>query len=74
MENAPNIILFWFFIIAILVLMIALMIMAFFLIKKGKGKTTNKAYLLGKICLILGIIFAVPIILVVGYILYLYIG
>ena len=74
MENAPNIILFWYFIIAIFMLMIALMITAIILIKRGKRQSTNKMQLLGKMCLILGIICTIPIILVVGYSLYLYIG
>ena len=44
MENAPNIILFWYFIIALFVLMIALMIKAIILIKKSKckGQSSNK--------------------------------
>lgn len=74
MENAPNIILFWYLIMAILVIVIALMITAIILIKKGKRQSTNKMQLLGKICLALGMIVAIPIILVAGYILYLYIG
>lgn len=76
MENAPNIILFWYFIIALFVLMIALMIKAIILIKKSKckGQSSNKMLPVGKTCLVLSIICAIPIILVVGYILYLYIG
>ena len=74
MENAPNIILFWYFIIVIVVLMIALIITAVILLKKSKRQSTNKMQLLGKICLILGIICTMPIVLVVGYSLYLYRG
>lgn len=76
MENAPNIILFWYFIITLFVLIIALTIGAIILIKKSKcnGKNSKKMQSLGKICLVLSIICAIPIILVVGYILYLYIG
>lgn len=74
MENAPNIILFWYLIMAILVIVIALMITAIILIKKSREQNTNKMQLLGKICLALGMIVAIPIILVAGYILYLYIG
>ena len=42
MENAPDIILFWYFMIAAFVLMIALMIMAMIFIRKGKRQNTNK--------------------------------
>lgn len=71
MENAPNIILFWYFMIATFVCMIVSMIAAIVLICKGEKQSDNKIQRLGKICLILGVICAVPIILVVGYILYL---
>lgn len=74
MENAPNIILFWYLIIALFVLMIALIITAINLIRKSREQNTNKMQLLGKICLGLGVICAFPIFLVLGYILYLYIG
>ena len=74
MENAPNIILFWYIIIAILVLMIALMITAYVFYKKSKSQSTRKMQLFRNTCLILGIICAIPIILVVGYVLYLYLG
>jgi len=69
MDNAPTIILFWLFIIAIFLLMVASMIMAVVLIKKGK----EKMLLIGKACLALSTICSIPIILVVGYILYIYI-
>ena len=74
MENAPTIILFWYFGIIIFILMIALMIMAMILIKKGTEQNAKMIQFLGKIGLILSIICAIPIILVVGYILYIYIG
>ena len=74
MENAPNIILFWNYIIVIFVFVIALMIAAIILIKKSREQNTNKLQLLGKICLGLDLVCATPIILVVGYILYLRIG
>lgn len=73
MENAPTIILFWYFGIAIILLMIAWMIMALVLIKKGKGQSSKRMQFFGKICMILSIICSVPISLVVGYILYIYI-
>ena len=74
MENAPNIILFWYLIIALFVLMIALIITAINLIRKSREQNTNKMQLLGKICLGIGVICAISIFLVLGYILYLYIG
>ena len=74
MENAPTIILFWYFGIIIFIFMIALMIMAMILIKKGTEQNAKMIQFLGKIGLILSIICAIPIILVVGYILYIYIG
>lgn len=73
MKNAPTIILFWCFVITIFILMIVLMIAAIILIKKGKEQSAKKIRFLGKICLILSIMCSIPIILVVGYILYIYI-
>ena len=75
MENAPIILLFWYFIIAIFILMIALMIIAIVLSeKKAKDQSNNNWKLMGKICLGMGIVCAIPIITVLGYILYLHIG
>ena len=54
--------------------MIALMIVAIILIKKSREQNADKLQLLGKICLGLDLVCAIPIILVVGYILYLRIG
>jgi len=73
MENAPIIILFGYFGIVIFILMIALMIAAIILLKKGNGQSAKMMRFLGKMCLTLSIICSVPIILVVGYILYIYI-
>ena len=73
MENAPTIILFWAFIIAIFILMIVLMLTAIFLFKKGKEQSVKKMQFAGKICLTLSIICSAPIVLVIGYILYIYI-
>ena len=70
MENAPSIILFWFFIMADFVLMIAATIGTCILLKKGKGK----ARVWGIICLILSILCVIPFALVVGYVLYLYLA
>ena len=76
MENTPTIILFWFFIIAVFMLMLITMITAIILlsIKKGKEQSANGMRLVGKICLTLSIICSVPIFLVVGYIVYIYMG
>lgn len=74
MANAPTIILFWFFWIVIFILMFALMITAIILMKKGKEQSTKTMLIWGRICLVLSIICAVPIIVVVGYILYLRMG
>lgn len=74
MENAPTIILFWLFIIAIFILMVVSMIEAIVLLKKSKEQSAKKMQFVGKICLTLSIICSIPILLVVGYILYIYIG
>ena len=73
MENAPSIILFWYFGIMIFILMIALIILAMILMKKGKKQNIKRMQFLGKMCLTLSIICSIPIILVVGYVLYIYI-
>ena len=73
MENAPAIILFWCLVITIFILMIVLMIAAIILMKKDKEQSAKKMQFLGKMCLVLSIICSVPIILVIGYILYIYI-
>lgn len=74
MENAPTIILFWIFIILTIILMIASMMTAIILLRKGKEQSAKKMQFIGKICLILSIICSIPIFLMVGYILCLYIG
>ena len=74
MENSPTIILFWYFIIAVFMLMIASLIIAIVLIKKGKELGNNNWKLMKKTCLGIGTVCAIPIIAVLGYILYLYIG
>lgn len=74
MENAPDIILFWGFSIVIFTSMVALMVTAIILMKRGKGKNDKKIRFLGKVCLTLSVICAIPLILVVGYILYIYIS
>ena len=74
MENTPTIILFWFFIIAIFMLMLISMTVAIMRLKKGKAQSAGKTRLVGKICLILSVICSIPIFLVVGSILYIYMG
>ena len=74
MENTPAILLFWYFFIAIVILMIALMITAILLIKKGRAQSTRKLRFWGKMCLAFSLFCAVPILFVIGYILYLSIG
>ena len=71
MENAPAIILFWTFGIVLFVLTIALLIAAVILIKKGKDENDEKMQFFGKLCLALSMIGSVPVLLTVGYILYL---
>ena len=74
MENAPTIILFWFFIIVTIVFMVASMMTAIILLKKGKEQSAKKMQFIGKLCLTLSIICSVPTFLVIGYVLYIYIG
>ena len=74
MENAPAIILFWFSIIAIFVLAVVSMIEAVVLLKKSKEQSAEKMQFAGKICLTVSIICSIPIFLVVGYVLYIYMG
>jgi len=64
MENAPTIILFWCLGIVIFIAAIALMAAGMILIKKGKKQ--------GKICLVLSVICSIPVILVIGYMVYLW--
>ena len=74
LENTPTIILFWFFIAAIFTLMVVSMISSIIIYKKSKENGTKQLHLIGKICLVLSIICSIPICIVAGYILYLYIG
>ena len=73
MENAPDIVLFWCFSLAIVLLMTVFIIAGIVLIYNGKRQSADKIQFLGKICIALSIIVAIPIVLVVGYILYIYI-
>lgn len=72
MENAPSIVLFWYLFIGVFLLTIALMIVSIITINTRKAKKDKRIQLLGKVCLILSIMCSIPIILVVGYVLYLY--
>lgn len=74
MENTPTIVLFWFFMIAIFILMVVSMIAAIILFTKGKEQGTKKMQFIGKICLALSIICSIPVLFVVGYMIYIYIG
>jgi len=74
LENTPTIILFWIFIAAIFILMVVSMISIIIIYKKSKEKGSRQLRLIGKLCLVLSIICSIPICIVVGYILYLYIG
>lgn len=72
MENAPSIVLFWYLFIGVFLLTIALMIVSIITINTRKAKKDKRIQQLGKVCLILSIMCSIPIILVVGYVLYLY--
>lgn len=69
MENAPSIIIFWYLLITIFVFMFVSLIAAIKLIKSGKEN--KRRLFLGKVCVIFSIMCASPIILVVGYVVYL---
>jgi len=73
-ENTPTIIVFWLFMVVIVILMVVSTIAAIIIHKKGKERSTKMVQFIGKICLILSIICSIPIFLVVGYVLYIYIG
>ena len=70
MENAPDIILLWLFILADFALMITAGVGTFVWLRKGKGT----ARIWGGICLAVSILCAIPIALAVGYVLYLHLG
>ena len=73
MENAPAIIIFWWFGIIVFILMFAFLIAAILFTKKGNTQDRKSMRLLGKICFILCVPCSVPVLLVIGYILYIYI-
>ena len=74
MEKTPDIILFYYFIIAIFVFMIALMIAGIYIINRRKKQNDSKLLRLGKLFIGLCSISVIPLLLIGGYILYLYIG
>lgn len=74
MENAPYIVLFWSFFIVIFVIMIASIFISIILMKKSKKQSVPQMKLFGRIFFGIGIICAIPIFLVVGYIMYLHLG
>ena len=74
MEHAPAIVLFWYWGIADLVLMTASMVTALILLRKPEEAQTKNQRLLGKLSLILSILCFIPILLVAGYVLYLYLS
>jgi len=71
MENAAFIFLFWCLFTGLVLFTLVLLVVAIVLMKKGKAQNIKKIKLLGKICLALDAVCCVPIILVIGYILYL---
>lgn len=72
MENAPSIILFWCFVTAVFILMVVSMVVAVILVKNGSEQCSQVKQFLVKICLSVSIACSVPIMLVVGYVLYIY--
>jgi len=74
MENAPSIVLFWFFIVALFVLMVGSIAAALIIHKKAKEENAGKMPFIGKLCLAFGVLCSVPVITVFVYVLYIYIG
>lgn len=72
MENAASIILFWCFFIAIFVLMVVSLVVAVILVKNGSIQCSQMKQFWVKMCLSVSIACCIPIMLVVGYALYLY--
>lgn len=72
MENTPSVIIFWNLGILLFIFMIVLMIAAIILIKRSKRQGTGLMQFWGSISLVLSILCSIPILLVVGYVLYLF--
>ena len=71
MENAPAILLFWAFAAAVFTLMIVSGIASIAFTKKGRKQDSKRMQVLGKVCLSLSMICSAPILIVIGYTLYL---
>ena len=74
MEDAPYIVLFWYFLIVIFVIMIVSIFLSIIIMKKSKKQSAPKIKLFGRICFGIGIMCAIPIFLVVGLVMYYYLG
>ena len=74
MENTPTIILFWMFAVAIVMLAVVSMIVAIVLLTKSKEQGAKQRKFMGKVFFALSILCSIPVFLVAGYILYIYIG
>ena len=72
MENGPTIVLFWLLTAVVFLCMIAFMFAAIIFIKKGNGQGNKKAKFCGKLCLIASMVCAAPVMIIIGYCLYLY--
>ena len=71
MENAPAILLFWALAAAVFMLMIAAGIASIVFTKKGRKQDSKRMQVLGKVCLSLSMICSAPLLIVIGYTLYL---
>lgn len=71
MENAPAILLFWALAAAVFMLVIASGIASIVFTKKGKKQDSKRMQVLGKVCLSVSMICSAPILIVIGYTLYL---
>ena len=74
MENTPTIILFWMFAVAIVMLAVVSMIVAIVLLTKSKTQGAKQMKVIGNVFFALSILCFIPVLLVAGYILYIYIG
>ena len=70
MENAPSIIFFWWLMIAISILMLVSLLAAVILIRKRCRQGVGKLSWI-KICLAVGMACFIPVMLIVGYVMYL---
>jgi len=74
MENTPTIILFWIFAVAIAMLAVVSMVVAIVLLTKSKTQGAKQMKVIGNVFFALSILCFIPVLLVAGYILYIYIG